>query len=396
MSNKIYIGTPTSSLKLTQISSDNEEFLCFNNFTLIKDPRVEFMEYTRLLGSGKPWLYIVGVSNLEQLEIYLDNESLPPGILQDVVEGDCTLIVYNYSESNLDNYWMPFTRNLFEKMINVYQIPAHKIKWISNGIGTQEAFDAYCEKQNVWNPGVKHIPFLEFLIVRPAEWHNLNFPRRKFIYLQKIHRHHRIALAMWMHKHNIDSYMSHHVRDNTTQKVSEAVEHYKSLDLNSHDIKNFLCNLPMEVDGVNLDENNDNHLCALPANNSRITCATERSGIYIVGETRFEDPAIFFSEKTYKPLMLRKPIIFLGQPGSLEALRNLGFKTFDPFIDESYDQISDPQLRIRAVADEIARLNTLDPAEFSKLLGSMEEACEHNFHLLEDFAKNTIDLDKLL
>ena len=125
--------------------------------------------------------------------------------------------------------------------------------------------------------------------------------------------------------------MSHHVRDNTTQKVSEAVEHYKSLDLNSHDIKNFLCNLPMEVDGVNLDENNDNHLCALPANNSRITCATERSGIYIVGETRFEDPAIFFSEKTYKPLMLRKPIIFLGQPGSLEALRNLGFKTFDPF-----------------------------------------------------------------
>ena len=44
------------------------------------------------------------------------------------------------------------------------------------------------------------------------------------------------------------------------------------------------------------------------------------------------------SEKTYKAIRLGMPfILFTGRPGILKHLKRIGFKTFHPHIDESYD-----------------------------------------------------------
>ena len=47
--------------------------------------------------------------------------------------------------------------------------------------------------------------------------------------------------------------------------------------------------------------------------------------------------AIGFTEKTWKPILNFHPFIYVGNTGSLKKLKEYGFKTFEPFIDESYD-----------------------------------------------------------
>ena len=50
---------------------------------------------------------------------------------------------------------------------------------------------------------------------------------------------------------------------------------------------------------------------------------------------------IFISEKTWKPIMVGHPFIMVGNKNNLKFLKDLGYKTFDKWIDESYDDIED-------------------------------------------------------
>lgn len=56
----------------------------------------------------------------------------------------------------------------------------------------------------------------------------------------------------------------------------------------------------------------------------------------IVCETDCNSPD-WFTEKTYKNLMLGRPFILWSGAGALKSLQNLGFKTFSDFIEEQYD-----------------------------------------------------------
>lgn len=84
----------------------------------------------------------------------------------------------------------------------------------------------------------------------------------------------------------------------------------------------------------------------------------------VVTESITEVDARFVSEKTYKPLLAGHPLIVLSTPGHLAYLKQLGFKTWSPFIDESYDEEPDLTRRINMVSDEIHRLCHVDPDQF--------------------------------
>ena len=83
------------------------------------------------------------------------------------------------------------------------------------------------------------------------------------------------------------------------------------------------------------------------------------SYIYIVTETNFEKD-IFITEKVINPITTLQPFILVGACGYLKYFRSLGFKTFDGFIDESYDEIENDGERYIAICNEIERLSKLD------------------------------------
>lgn len=98
-----------------------------------------------------------------------------------------------------------------------------------------------------------------------------------------------------------------------------------------------------------------------------------------------EYPIRFNSEKVFKPIAWGMPFIILGNRLSLLKIRQLGFKTFDGLIDESYDLESEPALRYEAVKKAIKDFID-NPPDADKV----SEICKHNFELFysTDFQLN--------
>ena len=59
--------------------------------------------------------------------------------------------------------------------------------------------------------------------------------------------------------------------------------------------------------------------------------------IDIVAETFTTGDCFFITEKTVRPMLLKKPMIVMGSQDCLNYLRQMGFRTFGDFWDETYD-----------------------------------------------------------
>lgn len=103
----------------------------------------------------------------------------------------------------------------------------------------------------------------------------------------------------------------------------------------------------------------------------------------IVSETYFfENDGRFITEKTFKPIMHHHPFIIVSKPFSLKLLRELGYKTFSPFIDESYDEEVDHVKRLHMILREVERLCSMTNEEMDTFLKNVQSITEHNFERL--------------
>jgi hypothetical protein len=97
-----------------------------------------------------------------------------------------------------------------------------------------------------------------------------------------------------------------------------------------------------------------------------------------------ESETLSLTEKIFKPIINFQPFIFVTTKGSLKLLRDLGFKTFEGFIDESYDDIEDNDKRLFAAYEQIKKLCLMSKEEIHNWYWSMEEILIHNHnHLLK-------------
>lgn len=101
---------------------------------------------------------------------------------------------------------------------------------------------------------------------------------------------------------------------------------------------------------------------------------------YNWNETGIVCDAIFPTEKIFKAILAKHPFIVLGRPGFLKCLKDLGFKTFSPYIDEMYDEIDDDELRLLAVSSEIITLSNKTSDEWVSWQKSIEDIVVYNYH----------------
>ena len=83
-----------------------------------------------------------------------------------------------------------------------------------------------------------------------------------------------------------------------------------------------------------------------------------------------------FSEKQAKPIIARRPFIIVGTKDHLKAFRSLGFKTFSPVIDESYDDEPNMQKRFEMILDAMKKLSEQDP---KTVYEKLQPILEHNY-----------------
>ena len=88
------------------------------------------------------------------------------------------------------------------------------------------------------------------------------------------------------------------------------------------------------------------------------------------------------TEKCFKPIANYNPFILVSFAGALEELKNLGFRTFEGFIDESYDKETDTTKRLLMIAAEVRRLCSMSKEEIHNWYWSTEEILIHNHNRL--------------
>jgi hypothetical protein len=119
----------------------------------------------------------------------------------------------------------------------------------------------------------------------------------------------------------------------------------------------------------------------IPNQSFNISCIPEcmETFLYIVTETCYWGRKKHLTEKIFKPIVCKMPFILVGPAHNLAYLRSYGFKTFDRWIDESYDSIENDVERMHAIGDTIKKMCSYTNDQLTDMLHEMEEVLTYNF-----------------
>ena len=150
--------------------------------------------------------------------------------------------------------------------------------------------------------------------------------------------------------------------------------------ISDDDIAQVLAKMPklISIEEGKLDTINSSNELALGINRNLF----DSTFCSIVTETEFTVGGVQrVTEKLLKPLVMGHPAVVIGNPRSLQIVRQFGFETFGALIDESYDEclgIAERlQLIIRALEQMQAGRRSGDPS----FEGRLEKICAHNIGL---------------
>jgi len=296
-------------------------------------------------------------------------------------------LLINYSnEGTLDYNWI----NIIYRDATKFQIPLNKIIFCISDFNIIDNFDKWFNSQNKYTDRIKLLYSNWSLPAKSNEYRKLLNNQKttfgkysnecsiaknsditvekqrpyKFLMFNRRLRPHRIYSILYFHYKKIidDILISYDLntmqcfdigdnlnrRDHFSEKSQLEELHSIYLDLIENNPKRTIDYDNLEnVWGFNF-ENKQPYL---------------DSYIHITSETNFFEKGGYFSEKTWKPIGNLQPFILMNSWGSLDELKKLGFKTFHPFIDESYDLIKNNEDRFGAILNEIYRLSKLPISE---------------------------------
>jgi hypothetical protein len=167
------------------------------------------------------------------------------------------------------------------------------------------------------------------------------------------------------------------------------LEAQKKYNINQEYVNKTLENLSLLADTLRIDtppheiiENDSQTIGPI----SQLT----ESFLYVVTETCFWDTKKHLTEKIFKPIVCKMPFVLIGCAENLQYLKSYGFKTFDHWWDESYDNIQDPLTRLQECVNIIEKICQLPFDELQKMLGEMQEILDYNYNWF--YSKEFVDL----
>jgi hypothetical protein len=206
--------------------------------------------------------------------------------------------------------------------------------------------------------------------------------RKDFLLLIRRWKLHRILLLSKLHKLGIennlvswDNKMSYELEIDEFLKYDNDPEFIKLITETSSilDVDDL-----HKISGMGF-ENKDIYL------NTYISIVTE--SIFYQDDVNF--PAGYLSEKIWKPVGHCQPFIIVSASKSLKYMRDrFGFKTFHPYIDESYDLEEDEIKRLEMVQLEIEKFSKKSKKEKDEFLHNVKDICVYNQNLLLQYGIN--------
>jgi len=111
--------------------------------------------------------------------------------------------------------------------------------------------------------------------------------------------------------------------------------------------------------------------------------------VSVVLETVVDSSKIHLTEKILRAIACAHPFVLAAGPSSLRYLRSYGFKTFDKFWDESYDEETDTVLRLEKIISTMQQIQNLSPDDWQKIQCIADHNQQHFFS--EEFMNQITD-----
>ena len=320
--------------------------------------KIEYVSYNEIFGRNH--LYIINVYSYSFFSDNLDIgfNCISENYLKDIREGKSKIVMlflyegYSGSRGNYD-------LEIIEKWRIDSNLPVNSIYYVSGNLlckqiveekklGYQGRPIQYFEPWNKYNENT----IIDF---KPVNEKNL------YLTYNRNPRHHRVQLILNLLKHNI----FHRGLISLSELVYETPE-----DANVEHVNFLKNNAPFVIsEGCDLFFN----MCC------NITKEDyEKTFISMVTETLVDEGTLFISEKIWKPIMVGHPFILFGNLGSLKFLKSMGYRTFDRWINEEYDNEPDSGKRCNMITDELVKLSTKTVEELKQLRSEMNEVCDYN------------------
>lgn len=195
-----------------------------------------------------------------------------------------------------------------------------------------------------------------------------NQPRqREFTVLNRLHKSWRATAMADLHRRGVlnNSYWSY--CETGTMVDNDNPIQIDNIDSLRESTQQFLAQSPYFSDDLSQDDRN-NHSIQEPKYFANAYCN-------VVMETHFDadgSGGVFLTEKTFKPIKHGQLFFIAGPAGSLQRLRDLGYRTFDAVLDNTYDRITDNTQRWIRLCDAIQQSQHRLADRFAAARGDIE------------------------
>jgi hypothetical protein len=319
------------------------------------------------------------------------NEAMPKSIIEKIKAKRVILILNNCHES-----FHHVVEGIYQHAVLGLNLPPSQIILYSESADIRSEVEIVAKKLNLEQIKCEWIRIFEHgiqqQIIHSDEYKNpitleqKNYTK-KFLNFNRRWRPHRPAFVSFLACHNLLDYghVSLALSDDNTnwEKMWPEIVAIHRNSLQELELllanKDKILNLPsLYLDRTDLEVN---HVTLLSSTKQLY----QDTYFSVVSETNYYDyidVGRFLSEKVFKPIAHQHPFIILSRPGCLQALRSIGYKTFNGLIDESYDQETNDIKRMGMIIQEVKRLCNLDTELLNRFLIESKKICLENYNTL--------------
>ena len=322
--------------------------------------------------------------------------SQPPAIFDRIRNKTAYLLITIPMESPLEDRHLSTIDTYFRNS----GLPMSQIIYLTCSPNGQGLYDSFCERTGLENQGlhIEYLPFYYFAYkdtianktleyqVGPKSKSFLMFNRRWGSQSQ------RSLMLCYLYKNNLldqghISFSKTEI-DNGGTFTSHAKNFFGRLNVDNvitdDDLNQIESKLPLILDSPDLTLN----LMYDEFDSTRHFY--EDSLVHLISETNFFTSVIHLTEKSYKPIIYKQPFIMMGACGSLRALRDQGFKTFDMLWDESYDDEPSNTARFFKILELIRKICAMSEDEKLEISRACKEIVDYNYDMLKNTQVNQL------
>jgi hypothetical protein len=318
---------------------------------------------------------------------------VPQHVLHHVRRGKGYILIDISAEAWVEKSHLNFMHSYFK----ANDIPVDKVIYLTGCMNAEKLYEEWLLGQNIVD-ATKHkmklIPFpisqdslaIYFDVHKPQvpEYDTERVPEKLFLSWNRRFRDHRIAIALALEYLNVTdrSYISMGKTDpeNEFVNIISTFKAHLTADffrLDDECVGRFINKLPLVLDG----ETNVIQMCQDFNDSNRQYY--QNSLVSIVTETNFNPREVTLTEKSFKPSKEKHPFILVGARGTLKALQDMGFKTFNEFWDENYDNIPEPRERMAAIINVLKYISTWNDDQIRDFRRRVKPILDHNYDTLK-------------